>query len=194
MKKAPPFPIVVLISGNGSNLQAMIDAQEQGAPFHIAAVISNVENAYGLIRAEKAGIKTETLDHTLFPSREAFDQQLMHIIDHYHPKLIVLAGFMRKLGGQIVEHFKGKMINIHPSLLPKYPGLSTHERALAAGDEEHGVSIHFVTETLDAGPIIAQEKIPILPNDTVETLKARIHALEHTLYPKVIADFALSSL
>lgn len=192
MKPASTFPIVVLISGNGSNLQAIIDAQEQGAPFSIAAVISNVENAHGLLRAEKAGIKTEVLNHQHFSSREEFDRQLMHAIDHYHPNLIVLAGFMRKLGTEIVQHFSGKMINIHPSLLPKYPGLSTHERALAAGDHEHGVSIHFVTETLDAGPLIAQERIPILQDDTPETLKARIHALEHVLYPKVIAAFALS--
>jgi phosphoribosylglycinamide formyltransferase-1 len=184
------FSIVVLISGNGSNLQAMIDASEQGAPFKIAAVISNMESAYGLIRAKNAGIKTEILDHTHFASREAFDQKLTKVIDRYHPQLIILAGFMRKLGSGIVRHFAGKMINIHPSLLPKYPGLSTHERALQAGDHEHGVSIHYVTEDLDAGPLIAQESIPILPTDTPETLKARIHELEHKLYPKIVSDFA----
>ncbi len=194
MKAAHEFPIVVLISGNGSNLQAMIDAVEHHAPFKIAAVISNVDNAYGLIRAEKAGIKTEIINHTHFPSREEFDRALMNAIDQYRPKLIVLAGFMRKLGSEMVRHFAGKMINIHPSLLPKYPGISTHERALEAHDREHGASIHFVTEALDAGPIIAQEKIPILPTDTPETLKARVQALEHVLYPKVISDFALSKI
>lgn len=188
------FRIVVLISGNGSNLQAMIDAVERGAPFSIAAVISNVENAYGLVRAEKAGIKTEVINHKSFASREEFDRKLMQTIDYYQPKLIALAGFMRKLGDEIVHHFEGKMINIHPSLLPKYPGLSTHERALEAKDLEHGVSIHFVTEELDGGPIITQEKIPILKSDTAETLKARVHELEHVLYPKIISDFALSKI
>lgn len=187
------FPIVVLISGNGSNLQAMIDAVGKGAPFQIAAVISNVPEAYGLIRAQKAGIKTEILRHQDFPSRETFDEALLNLIDRYQPKLIVLAGFMRKLSPKIVQHFQGKMINIHPSLLPKYPGLSTHEKVLASGDTEHGISIHYVTEELDAGPIIAQAKLAILPEDTVESLQQRIHQLEHEYYPNIISKLALEN-
>jgi phosphoribosylglycinamide formyltransferase-1 len=183
------YPIVVLLSGNGSNLQALIDAQDR-LDFEIRAVISNCADAYGLIRAQQSNIPTEILPHQNFVSREQFDHALQESIDKYTPKLIVLAGFMRRLGNEIVKHFTGRMINIHPSLLPKYPGLNPHQKVIAAGDHEHGVSIHFVTDDLDAGPIICQTKLQVAPADNAETLKSRIHQLEHLLYPLTIQWFA----
>lgn len=183
------FPIVVLISGNGTNLQALIDA-EKNYDYKICGVISNNKDAYGLIRAREAHIPRTVISHTQYATRDAFDQELQHIIMQYSPRLILLAGFMRKLGKNIVRHFAGRMINIHPSLLPKYPGLNTHEKALTAQDQEHGVSIHFVTEELDAGPIICQAKLKILPNDTVQSLEQRIHVLEHKAYPLTAQWFA----
>lgn len=183
------FTIVVLISGNGSNLQALIDA----APKHdyqIAAVISNVEDAYGLARAKAANIPTVVLPHTDFAHREDFDQALQNTLEQYNADLVVLAGFMRRLGTNIVHHFSGRMINIHPSLLPKYPGLNTHKKVIAAKDKEHGVSIHFVTDDLDAGPIISQAKLTVNPNDTPETLQQRVLQLEHKLYPQTVQLFA----
>ncbi|MEL7400992.1 MAG: phosphoribosylglycinamide formyltransferase, partial [Pseudomonadota bacterium] len=147
--------IVVLISGSGSNLQAILDACEAGEiPGRIAAVISNRPNAYGLQRARLAGVAAHVIDHTEFESREAFDQQLQQCIDEYQPSLVVLAGFMRILTEGFTQHFLGRMINIHPSLLPKYPGLNTHQRAIDAGDAEHGATVHFVTPVLDDGPNI----------------------------------------
>ncbi len=174
--------IVVLISGNGSNLQAMINA---GIP--IAAVISDKAEAFGLTRAENAGIPTRILRRKSYSSRETFDDALAKVIDQFKPTLVVLAGFMRILSEDFVNHFYGKLINIHPSLLPKHRGLDTHHRALKAGDQFHGMSIHYVSSDLDAGPIIAQAQIEINPDDTESSLKSRIQKLEHRFYPDIIA-------
>ncbi len=182
---ANPYPVVVLISGNGSNLQALIDASQQ-SPFQITAVISNKADAYGLQRAKAAAIPSHVIDHTLFNSRESFDSALAEAIEQYQPKLVVLAGFMRILSEQFVNHFTGRLINIHPSLLPKYPGMNTHQRALDEGDVIHGASVHFVTEELDGGPVIAHAAVPIEPNDDVETLRRRVASEEHKLYPAVV--------
>lgn len=180
--------IVVLISGSGTNLQAIIDANLNNIT--IAAVISNEPNAYGLERARNASIPTHIVNHRDFASRDTFDEMLRQQIDAYQPDLIVLSGFMRRLGSDFVNHYRGKIINIHPSLLPKYPGLHTHRKALKNGDKEHGTSIHFVTSELDAGPLIAQEKLKIHPHDTEDSLKSRIQALEHQLYPTVLKLFS----
>lgn len=184
------MPIVVLISGFGSNLQAMIDAERNGASFTIRAVICNNSNAAGLQRAEQANIPTHIIDHRTFESREAFDRALMACIDQYAPAVVALAGFMRRLTPDFVEHYEGQLINMHPSLLPKYPGLDTHARALADGEREHGVSIHYVTAEVDSGPLIRQERLDIRSDDTPQTLESRIHALEHQLYPEVLEQLA----
>ena len=181
--------IVVLISGNGSNLQALIDSS-LASNFKIAAVISNRPNAFGLQRAERDNIPTRVIDHTSFDSRDAFDSALGDAIEEFNPELIVLAGFMRILGSEFVNRFEGRVLNIHPSLLPKYPGINTHQRALDAGDEEHGVSVHFVTADLDGGPVIAQERVPVLKDDTAEMLAARVLEKEHLVYPKVVSWYA----
>lgn len=188
------LPIVTLISGNGSNLQAIIDALEQGLAVEIRAVISNREDAYGLERAKKYHIPREVIPHHNFSKHSSFERILRKTIDKYQPELIVLAGFMRKLSGNFVLHYEGRMLNIHPALLPKYPGLDTHARVLAAGDREHGVSVHYVTKTVDGGPIICQAKLLVLPDDTSESLRARVHALEHIIYPKVLSWIAARSL
>ena len=178
--------IVVLVSGSGSNLQALIDAVAEGRiRGRIAAVLSNNPQAYGLERARRAGIPAEVVDHRDFSSREDFDRALAEHIDRYRPDLVILAGFMRILTPEFVRHYQGRMLNIHPSLLPKYRGLDTHARAIAAGDREHGVSVHFVTPELDGGPVIAQARVPVLPDDTPETLAARVLQREHRLYPLV---------
>jgi len=188
---ATPLGIVVLISGNGSNLQAIIDAiREQQLPVEIRAVISNEPGAYGLIRARRAGIPTEVLDHRNFASREDYDRALQVLIDKYHPGLVVLAGFMRILTPGFVQHYQGRMLNIHPSLLPRYQGLNTHQRVLEAGDSVHGVSVHFVTPELDGGPVILQAEVPVHPGDTAQDLAARVHQQEHLIYPLVIRWFA----
>ncbi len=185
------LPIVVLISGRGSNLQAIIDAAHRGElPVEIRAVISNRPGAQGLERARRAGIPTEVLDHTAFPDRESFDRALMALIDRHGPELVVLAGFMRILTPAFVSHYRGRLLNIHPSLLPAFPGLDTHARALAAGVKRHGVSVHFVTEEVDGGPVIAQASVPVLPGDTPEKLAERVLEREHVLYPQVIRWFA----
>ena len=166
--------IVVLISGSGTNLQAIIDAcKTQDYPGQVVGVIANKENAYGLTRAKDADIDTSVLSHKAFDSREAYDQELVKVIDSYKPDLVVLAGFMRILTPAFVQHYKGKLLNIHPSLLPKYQGLNTHQRAIDAGDKEHGVSVHFVTEELDGGPVILQAKVPVFDNDNADELAAR---------------------
>jgi len=185
------LPIVVLISGSGSNLQAIIDAD---LPIEIRAVISNRADAYGLTRAEAAGIATAVLDHKNFPDRESYDAALQALIDSYTPKLLVLAGFMRILSDGFVRHYEGRMMNIHPSLLPKYRGLDTHARAIEAGDKEAGCSVHFVTPELDAGPVIVQARVPIFENDTPETLAARVLEQEHRIYPEAIRRFAEGKL
>ena len=186
-----PCNVVVLISGSGSNLQALIDDLAAGdVPARIGAVISNRADAYGLVRAANAGIPTRVLDHKAFPSREAFDAALRDAIDAFAPDLVVLAGFMRILTPELVRHYHGRMFNIHPSLLPKYKGLDTHQRVLAAGDAEHGCSVHFVTEELDGGALVLQASTAVLPDDTPESLAQRIHGLEHQIYPLAVRWFA----
>ena len=185
--------VVVLISGSGSNLQKLIDASLV-SNYKISAVISNRPDAFGLQRAERSNVPTRIVDHKSFESREAFDNFLANIIDEINPQLIVLAGFMRILGGDFVNRFSGKILNIHPSLLPKYPGINTHQRALDAGDTEHGASVHFVTPDLDGGPIIVRENVPIYKNDTAEALAARVLKKEHLIYPKVVSWFASGRL
>ncbi|WP_097460290.1 phosphoribosylglycinamide formyltransferase [Mangrovitalea sediminis] len=182
--------ILVLISGGGTNLQALIDAtRDDEFPGSIVAVISNKPEAGGLARARHAGIPTETLDHRQYPDRTSFDQALKARIDAHQPDLVVLAGFMRILTSDFVRHYHGRLVNIHPSLLPHYPGLHTHRQALAAGDAEHGATVHFVTEELDGGPGILQTRVPILPNDTETSLAARVLAEEHRIYPDVVRWF-----
>ena len=194
------LPIVVLISGNGSNLQAIIDAMqieqsggvspdrtyEQALPVEIRAVISNRQDAYGLERARNAGIHTVVVKDDNYAAREDYDRALLSVIDQYQPQLIVLAGFMRILSKEFVTHYLGKMINIHPSLLPKFRGLNTHQRAIDAGEAAHGATVHFVTPELDGGPAILQAKIPMLADDSAETLAARVLNIEHQIYPMAI--------
>jgi len=183
--------VVVLISGSGSNLQSLIDASHYAdSAFEIVAVISNRPEVYGLTRASEAGIDAQTIDHTLYASREAFEQQLSEQIDRYQPNCIVLAGFMRILTPAFVEKYERRMFNIHPSLLPKYPGLNTHQRAIDAGDELAGATVHFVSAELDAGPAVLQGSVPIEMNDTAESLSKKVLVLEHKIYPKVIQWFA----
>lgn len=182
--------IVVLISGSGSNLQAIIDACQSGAiNGTIRAVFSNVSDAYGLTRAQQAGIATEVAEPKGFADRTAYDIALAERIDHYQPDLIVLAGYMRILSPAFVNRYSGKLLNIHPSLLPKYPGLHTHSQALANGDQEHGTTVHFVTEELDGGPIILQAKIPLSASDTEADIIGRVQVEEHRIYPLVVSWF-----
>jgi phosphoribosylglycinamide formyltransferase-1 len=188
------LPIVVLISGSGSNLQSIIDASRRDLPVEIRAVISNRAEAYGLSRAEQAGIPTAVLDHKRYPDRGAYDAALRELIDSYAPELVVLAGFMRILSDDFVRHYEGRMMNIHPSLLPKYRGLNTHARAIEAGDLEAGCTVHFVTPELDAGPAIIQARVPIHADDTAETLAARVLEQEHRIYPEAIRRFAEGEL
>lgn len=183
--------VVVLISGSGSNLQAIIDQQEAGnLPIQIVAVISNKADVYGLTRAKNHGIATRVLNHKDFESRDSFDAALVTEIDSFRSDLVVLAGFMRILTPAFTLHYQGRMLNIHPSLLPKYQGLHTHQRAIDAGDTEHGVSVHFVTAELDGGPVVGQTRVPVLADDTAESLAARVLQQEHKLYPEVIRWFA----
>lgn len=179
--------IVILISGRGSNMEAIVRAGIPGA--EVAAVISNRPEAAGLRFAHAHGIPTAVVDHTTYPERAAFDEALQAAIDHYAPDLVVLAGFMRILGEPFVRHYKGRLMNIHPSLLPLFPGLNTHARALAAGCRVHGATVHFVTPALDHGPIIIQAVVPVLPEDTPETLAARVLREEHRIYPQAIRWF-----
>ncbi|RLQ21683.1 phosphoribosylglycinamide formyltransferase [Seongchinamella sediminis] len=176
--------IAILISGRGSNLQAFIDACESGdLDASIALVLSNNPDAAGLARAAAAGIPTACVNHREFPSREAFDAALVAKLQPVEPDLVILAGFMRILTPVFITPFTGKLLNIHPSLLPKYPGLDTHRRALAAGDSEAGVTVHFVTPELDGGPPVIQARVPINPGDTPEALAARVIVQEHVIYP-----------
>ncbi len=179
--------IVVLISGNGSNLQAIIDAcKRQSLPGEVCAVFSNRADAYGLERAANAGIAAHTLQASEYADRPAFDRALMTAIDQYQPDAVVLAGYMRILTPEFVSHYAGKLLNIHPSLLPKYPGLHTHRKALENGDSEHGTSVHFVTEQLDGGPVILQARVPIFPGDDEDDVIARVQHQEHAIYPMAI--------
>jgi len=182
--------IVVLISGRGSNLRAITTAIEEGRlAANIQAVISNKSDATGLSYAKEHKLNTHALNHKAFADRLAFDQAMIEVIDNYTPDLIVLAGFMRLLTSNFVNHYIGKLINIHPSLLPAYRGLHTHQRAIEDKATRHGASIHFVTPELDNGPIIAQSQVPVLKDDTVEKLTERVLCVEHTLYPEVISWF-----
>ncbi len=185
-----PLSVVVLISGSGSNLQAIIDATANDPSTKVTAVISNRDDAYGLERARTAGIETRVLNHKPYPSREAYDQALIELIDSFQPGLVTLAGFMRILSPLFVQHYQGRLLNIHPSLLPKHKGLHTHQRALEAGDRIHGASVHFVTEELDGGPVILQAQVPVKADDTEEQLAARVLQQEHIIYPQVIRWFA----
>ncbi|MFS1564082.1 MAG: phosphoribosylglycinamide formyltransferase [Candidatus Arsenophonus phytopathogenicus] len=186
---------IVLISGNGSNLQAIIDAcQKQSIAAKISAVFSDNPTAYGLERAKQAAIPTVVMQKTDYADNHAYDASLMTEIARYKPDLIVLAGYMRILKPRFVSHYLGKIINIHPSLLPKYPGLDTHRKALANGDKEHGTSIHFVTEKLDSGPIILQAKVPIFAGDQPQDIIARVQTQEHRIYPLVINWFVKGRL
>ena len=187
--------IVVLISGSGSNLQAILDQAQSGEiSGNIVAVVSNRPDAYGLSRAEQAGIDARLLDHKQFADRNTFDQALMELIDSYAPDLVILAGFMRILTPELVSHYHGRLFNIHPSLLPKYKGLHTHQRALDAGDDEHGCSVHFVTEELDGGPLIVQARVPVAAGETADSLQRRVHALEHKIYPLAVQWFCADRL
>ena len=176
--------IVALISGNGSNLQAFIDQCQDGRlPAEIACVISNKPNAYGLERAQQAGIENRVIEHNRYPDRQAFDQALAETIASYQPDLVILAGFMRILTPAFVEQFYGRLLNIHPSLLPNYRGLNTHQRAIDAGDRHGGTTVHFVSSELDGGPCIIQAKVPIDTNDTAQSLAEKVQAYEHIIYP-----------
>jgi phosphoribosylglycinamide formyltransferase-1 len=183
--------LVVLLSGAGSNLQAMIDTFTQGStPVRIRAVISNRADALGLERARAAGIETRVLDHQDYAGREAFDEALMALVDSFEPHLVALAGFMRILTPAFVRHYHGRLLNIHPSLLPRHKGLHTHQRALEAGDSEHGCSVHFVTEELDGGPLVVQAAVAVAADDTPASLACRVHAREHQIYPLAVRWFA----
>jgi len=179
--------IVILISGRGSNMQAIVEA---GLPVRVAAVISNVADAAGLDFARSRGIPTAVVNHRDYPSREEFDAELAATLDRYAPDLVVLAGFMRILSDGFVRRYEGRLINIHPSLLPAYPGLHTHRRALEEGVKVHGCTVHFVTPRLDHGPIMVQAAVPVLPGDTEETLAARVLRQEHRIYPLALRWFA----
>ena len=180
--------IVILISGRGSNMEAIVRAQIPGAK--IAAVISNRPDAAGLAFAASHGITAQVVDHKAYSSREAFDAALAETIDAHQPDLVVLAGFMRILTPGFVQHYAGRLLNIHPSLLPKHKGLHTHQRALEAGDSEHGCSVHFVTEELDGGPRVIQAVLPVMADDTAESLASRVHQQEHLIYPLAVRWFA----
>ena len=185
------FKIIVLISGNGSNLQAIIDACKTGLiNGNVVGVISNRDDAFGLERAKKDNIPSKVINHNNYNTRIDFDQKLVSTIKKFQPDLVVLAGFMRILSPIMTTALKDKMINIHPSLLPKYPGLNTHEQVIANNDAEHGVTIHSVSEELDGGPIIAQSKILVHKKQKLDDLIERIHKVEHMIFPKVISMIA----
>lgn len=187
--------IVVLISGNGSNLQALIDACQAGEiDGRIVAVISNKDGVFGLERGRLAGIDSLVVASKGVSDRAAYDAELQHAIDAYQPDLLVLAGFMRILSSGFVRHYRGRMLNIHPSLLPKYQGLNTHQRAIDAGDSQHGASVHFVTEELDGGPVILQARVPILAGDDAEALAKRVLTQEHLIYPLAVRWFCQQRL
>lgn len=194
MTESTPLPVVVLVSGSGSNLQALIDAAQGDLPIRIRAVVSNEPDAFGLERARRAGIEARTLSHRAYPSRDAYDAALGSLIEELEPGLIVLAGFMRILTPAFVGRFKGRMLNIHPSLLPKLRGLHTHQRALDAGESVHGASVHFVTEELDGGPVVLQARVPVEPGDDPDRLAARVLQQEHRIYPRVVNWFAQGRL
>jgi phosphoribosylglycinamide formyltransferase 1 len=187
----PPLPVVVLISGRGSNLQSIIDAIARGElPAEIRAVISNRPNAPGLQRPALLGIRTIVIDHACYTNRVAFDAALQTTIDTFEPGLLVLAGFMRVLSPKFVDHYRGRLLNIHPSLLPEFPGLNTHQRVLDAGKRETGATVHFVTEEVDGGPAIVQARVPVLANDDAVSLAKRVLEQEHRILPLAIRWYA----
>jgi phosphoribosylglycinamide formyltransferase-1 len=189
------IPVVILISGRGSNLQSIIEAMHRDElDIDIKAVISNRPDAAGLDRARDAGIPAITIDHTAFTSRQEFELALQQGIDQFEPQLVILAGFMRILGKEFVQHYLGHMLNIHPSLLPKYTGLNTHQRVLDNGDSTHGASIHFVTTELDGGPVVIQVEVPVLDDDDTDSLASRVLQQEHKLYIQAIQWFAENRL
>lgn len=191
----PSTRLCVLISGNGSNLQAIIDnISAENLDAEICGVISNRPNAYGLTRAQEAGITAISLDHMQHDSRESYDKALQAEIESLNPDYIVLAGFMRILTPEFVNTFSGKLVNIHPSLLPKYKGLNTHQQAIDNGDEEHGVSVHFVTPELDGGPVIIQSRVPVFEDDTAVDLADRVQEQERRIYPLVLSWFSAGRL
>ena len=183
--------IAILISGSGTNLQAFIDAaRDRTLDADIVSVLSNRPDAYGLERAKRAGIETVCIEHGDFGNRESFDRAMADELDSARPDLIVLAGFMRILSPWFVRHYEGRVLNIHPALLPKYPGLDTHQRVLDAGDSHHGSTVHFVTEELDGGPRIVAGRLAVRPGETAADLKARVQAIEHVIYPRAAQLFA----
>lgn len=187
---SPMKRILVLISGNGSNLQTILDHCASGkVAGEVVGVISNRVDAYGLVRAKEAGVATAILAQQQFASRAEYDVALLALMADYQPDLVVLAGFMRILSADLVRHFAGRMINIHPSLLPKYQGLHTHQRAIDDGEREHGASVHFVTEELDGGPVILQARVPIFEGDSADEVAARVQVQEHSIYPLVVQWF-----
>jgi phosphoribosylglycinamide formyltransferase 1 len=190
MTQAPRLPVVVLISGDGTNLQAILDRAQHDLPIEIRAVISNRPGVNGLQRAAQAGVETAVLVNKAFADREQYDLALMELIDRYQPGLVVLAGFMRILSPVFVRHYAGRLFNIHPSLLPKYRGLHTHQRALDAGDRLHGTTVHFVTEELDGGPPVLQAQVEIVADDDADRLASRVLEKEHQIYPLAIRWFA----
>lgn len=181
--------VAVLISGRGSNLQALLDAKQDA--YEVALVIANVPGAEGLSRAEAAGVKTAVIDHKIYgDNREAFERDVDALLIQHNIDLVALAGFMRVLTPFFVRAWRDRLVNIHPSLLPKFPGTKTHARALAAGESEHGCTIHLVVDEVDSGRILGQARLPILPGDTPAALAARVLELEHDLYPRCLADYA----
>jgi len=187
--------IVILISGRGSNMQAIVQrCAAEGWPAQVVAVVSHRPGAAGLDFARQQGIATALVEHTRFASREAFDAELAQVIDGFAPDLVVLAGFMRILSDGFVQHYAGRLLNIHPSLLPAFAGLHTHQRALAAGCKAAGATVHFVTPTLDHGPIVSQAVVPVLPGDTPDTLAGRVLAVEHVIYPQAVRWFVEGQL
>ena len=187
------LPVVVLVSGHGSNLQAILD-RAPALGVEVRAVISDRPEAPALDRARRAGVPTRTVLAQDYPDRIGYDAALAAAVDGYRPGLVALAGFMRILGPGFVRHFAGRLVNIHPSLLPKYRGLHTHRRALEAGDTRHGCSVHFVTDELDAGAVIAQAEVPVLQGDDESSLRVRVQGVEHVIYPEVIGWFAAGRL
>jgi len=184
---------VVLISGNGSNLQSIID-NAKSIDLNICCVVSNKRDAFGLKRAAKVNIPCLVLDETLFDSKLGFDQEIMKVIDNYQAEVIILAGYMRILSADFISKYSGKILNIHPSLLPKFPGLNTHQRAIDASEKKHGASVHFVTEEVDGGPVIAQQSVNINSTDNSQTLAKKVLKKEHVLYPQVIGWYTQGKL